>query len=172
MATPKVLPPQSPLTEVAYRHGAAWQDRLRGSVEIDETYVGGSERGVRGRGTNRKFIIAIAIECFVSKGFGCVREDHVDDVSGASLASLSMLRWNQARRHAFGRTRHPFAISGLGGPSQMIEFVFSASPETKRRESRECDLLRAVGDRHDLAVCAFIHPVDLCPIYAAAVPRF
>ena len=56
---------------------------------------------------------------------------------------------------ALGRTRHPFAVSGLEGPSQKIEFVFSASPETIRREPREGDLLRSVGNRQDLAVCAF-----------------
>jgi hypothetical protein len=43
----------------------------------------------------------------------------------------------------------------LKGPSQKIEFVFSASPETIRREPREFDLLRSVGDLQDLAVCAF-----------------
>ena len=33
------------------------------------------------------------------------------------------------------------------GPSQKIECVFSASPETIRRESREFDLRRSVGNR-------------------------
>jgi hypothetical protein len=33
------------------------------------------------------------------------------------------------------RTGHPFAVSGLGRPSQMIEYVFAASPETTRREA-------------------------------------
>src|SRR5271154_4324865 len=56
---------------------------------------------------------------------------------------------------ALGRTRHPFAVSGLEGPSPKIEFVFSTSPETIRREPRECDLLRSVGNMQDLAVCAF-----------------
>jgi hypothetical protein len=56
---------------------------------------------------------------------------------------------------ALGRTRHPFAVSGLEGPSPKIEFVFSASPETIRREPREGDLLRSVGNMQDLAVCAF-----------------
>jgi hypothetical protein len=56
---------------------------------------------------------------------------------------------------ALGRTRHPFAVSGSEGPSPKIEFVFSASPETIRREPRECDLLRSVGNMQDLAVCAF-----------------
>jgi hypothetical protein len=56
---------------------------------------------------------------------------------------------------ALGRTRHPFAVSGSVEPSQKIEFVFSASPETIRREPREDYLLRSVGYRQDLAVCAF-----------------
>ena len=61
------------------------RDRLHGSVEVDETYVGGIEHGVRGRGTDRKFIVAIAIEVLSPKGFGRVRLNRVDDVSGASL---------------------------------------------------------------------------------------
>jgi hypothetical protein len=56
---------------------------------------------------------------------------------------------------ALGRTRHPFAVSGLEGPSQKIELVFSASPETIRREPQEGDLLRSVGNMQDLPVCAF-----------------
>ena len=56
---------------------------------------------------------------------------------------------------ALGRTRHPFAVSGSEEPSPKIECVFSASPETIRREPREGDLLRSVGNLQDLAVCAF-----------------
>jgi hypothetical protein len=40
------------------------------------------------------------------------------------------------RGSCFRRTGHPFAASG-GEPSQMIEFVFAASPETIRREPQE-----------------------------------
>src|SRR5262249_59814371 len=36
-----------------------------------------------------------------------------------------------------------------GGPSQKIEFVFAASPETIRREPREFDLLCSVGNLRD-----------------------
>jgi len=35
------------------------------------------------------------------------------------------------------RTGHPLAVSGSREPSQMIEFVFSASPETIRNEPPE-----------------------------------
>jgi transposase-like protein len=61
------------------------RDRLHGSVEVDENYVGGSEHGVRGRGTETKFIVVIVIEVFSPKGFGRVRMQRVDDVSGDSL---------------------------------------------------------------------------------------
>src|SRR5438445_1117840 len=45
------------------------------------------------------------------------------------------------------RTGHPFTVSGPCVPSQKIECVFSASPETIRREPREFDLRRSVGNR-------------------------
>jgi hypothetical protein len=70
---------------------------------------------------------------------------------------------------ALGRTRHPFAVSGLEWPSQKIEFVFSASPETIRREPRECDLLRSVGNMQDLAVCAFLFILFISAVFYAAV---
>ena len=36
------------------------RDRLNGCVEVDETYVGGEEEGVRGRQTEDKAIVAVA----------------------------------------------------------------------------------------------------------------
>jgi hypothetical protein len=56
------------------------------------------------------------------------------------------------------RTGHPFAVSGPKGPSQKIESVFSASPETVRREPREFDLRRSLGQVQDLAVCVLCDP--------------
>ena len=61
------------------------RDRLRGSVEVDQTYVGGMEHGVRGRGAETKFIVVIVIEVLSPKGFGRVRMQRVEDVSGVSL---------------------------------------------------------------------------------------
>ena len=72
---------------------------------------------------------------------------------------------------ALGRTRHPFAVSGSEEPSQKIEFVFSASPETIRREPRDGELLRSVGKMQDLAVCAFFILFLSAVAYAAAVLR-
>lgn len=60
------------------------RDRLSGEVEVDETYVGGAETGVRGRQTVRKSIVAIAVE-IRGQGSGRVRMRRVEDVSGESL---------------------------------------------------------------------------------------
>ena len=64
------------------------RDKLSGLVEIDETYVGGEEEGVRGRKTETKSIVAIAIEVHSPKGFGRVRLRQVPDVTGPSLVSF------------------------------------------------------------------------------------
>lgn len=62
------------------------RERLHGSVEVDETYVGGAEKGGnRGRGTEKKEIVVIAIEVFSPKGFGRIRMRRIPDVSGESL---------------------------------------------------------------------------------------
>jgi transposase-like protein len=61
------------------------RDRLSGHVEVDETYVGGKEEGTHGRRTERKAIIAIAVELHFPKGFGRIRMRRVADVSAASL---------------------------------------------------------------------------------------
>ena len=68
------------------------RERLRGRVEVDETYVGGPGRG-RGRdaqmrrwGNNTaKVIVAIAVEVHEPKGFGRVRLRRVSAATGASL---------------------------------------------------------------------------------------
>ncbi len=62
------------------------RDRLGGRIEVDETYVGGSDRGgKRGRGSASKEIVVIAVEVHSPKGFGRVRMRRIPDVSGDSL---------------------------------------------------------------------------------------
>lgn len=58
---------------------------LSGTVEVDETLVGGLKRGGKpGRGTS-KSVVVIAVEVLDPKGFGRVRTRHVPDASGNSL---------------------------------------------------------------------------------------
>ena len=61
------------------------RDLLGGVVEVDETYVGGEEKGVQGRFTAEKAIVAIALEIKQPRGYGRVRLRRIPDVSAASL---------------------------------------------------------------------------------------
>ena len=63
------------------------RDRLQGRVEIDESYVGGEEAGVRGRETERKSIVVIAVELKRRKT-AHVRLRLVRDVSAETLTPV------------------------------------------------------------------------------------
>src|SRR5664279_1812636 len=63
------------------------RDALSGVVEVDETYVGGPEEGVRGRQTETKAIVVVAAE-ESGRGVGRIRLRRVVDVSGDSLISF------------------------------------------------------------------------------------
>lgn len=60
------------------------RDRLAGEVEVDETYVGGQEEGMRGRQIERKALIAIAAQVDGSKT-GRIRLRRIPDASSARL---------------------------------------------------------------------------------------
>lgn len=63
----------------------AEREQLSGEVEVDETMVGGVEKGgKRGRGTS-KCIVVIAVEIRQPKGFGRIRMLHIPDASGVNL---------------------------------------------------------------------------------------
>lgn len=57
------------------------RERFTGSVEVDESYVGGHEDWARGRQTETKARVAIAVEVLDPKGFGRIRLQHIPDVS-------------------------------------------------------------------------------------------
>src|SRR3990170_762053 len=63
------------------------RDRLAGRVEVDESYLGGLEEGVRGRQTQKKALIAVAAE-EDGKGIGRIRMRHIPDVSADSLEAF------------------------------------------------------------------------------------
>jgi transposase-like protein len=61
------------------------REYLSGTVEVDETLVGGVEHGgKRGRGT-AKSVVVIAVEVLEPRGFGRVRMRHVPDASADNL---------------------------------------------------------------------------------------
>ena len=63
------------------------RDRLKGAVEVDETYVGGPEAGFRGRQTEEKSIVAVAAE-EDGDGIGRIRLGRIPDLSATSLSSF------------------------------------------------------------------------------------
>ena len=60
------------------------RDRLQGRVEVQETFVGGEEDGVRGRRRGDKSLIVIAVEV-EGKRIGRIRLRSIPDASAASL---------------------------------------------------------------------------------------
>lgn len=63
----------------------AERKQLSGTIEVDETFIGGVKQGgKRGRGAV-KSIVAIAVEVMEPSGFGRVRMRHIPDASSSSL---------------------------------------------------------------------------------------
>jgi len=60
------------------------RDRLSGTVEVDETYLGGLEEGVRGRQTESKALIVVAAQ-EDGRGIGRIRMRRVPGASAESL---------------------------------------------------------------------------------------
>jgi len=63
------------------------RDRLHGRVEVDETYIGGLEEGVRGRQTETKALVAVACE-EEGRAIGRIRLRRIRDASAASLEAF------------------------------------------------------------------------------------
>lgn len=61
------------------------RDLLSGTVEVDETLVGGSQSGKRGRGAEGKELVLVAVEDQGKKGMGRIRLKHISDASGKTL---------------------------------------------------------------------------------------
>ena len=107
------------------------RERLSGRVEADETYVGGEEPGARGRQTDKKAIVAIAVEVRDPRGFGRARLRCVPDVSAASLVPFvcdvvepgavvltdGWGAYNALGEH--GYTREKTVISASGDPAHV-----------------------------------------------------
>jgi transposase-like protein len=63
------------------------RDRLTGRIEVDETFVGGQEEGVRGRQTETKALVVIAAQ-EDGAGMGRIRMRRIADASAESLESF------------------------------------------------------------------------------------
>jgi transposase-like protein len=63
------------------------RDRLTGTVEVDDAYIGGIEEGVRGRQTEKKALIAVAAE-EDGEGIGRIRMRRIPDATADSLQTF------------------------------------------------------------------------------------
>ncbi len=65
------------------------RERLHGEVEVDETYIGGEEPGLRGgRQKGKKVLIGVAVERENPRGFGRCRMAPIPDASAETLRSF------------------------------------------------------------------------------------
>ena len=64
------------------------RDRLAGTVEIDETYFGGTKPGKRGRGAAGKTLVVVAVEMLSPKGFGRCRLRVIPNVEAPTLRTF------------------------------------------------------------------------------------
>lgn len=65
------------------------RDRLVGTVEMDETYVGGEKPGKRGRGALGKVLVAVAVQDKGEEGIGRIRLAVVPDASQVTLSGFA-----------------------------------------------------------------------------------
>jgi transposase-like protein len=65
------------------------RERLSGIVEVDETFIGGEEPGLRGgRASGKKSLVGVAVELKEPKGYGRCRMAPLADASAASLRAF------------------------------------------------------------------------------------
>lgn len=107
------------------------REQLSGTVEVDETLVGGVDhKGKRGRGAD-KAIVVIAVELKEPKGFGRIRMRSIPDASGETLVPFicdsvktgSVIRtdgwsgYNQLKQKGY---RHqPVVLSSISDPAHV-----------------------------------------------------
>jgi len=65
------------------------RERLSGFVEVDETFLGGPEPGVRGRGAQGKVMVEVAVEQD-GRGLGRCRLQVIPDVAGPTLRAFML----------------------------------------------------------------------------------
>jgi len=112
------------------------RDRLSGVVEVDETYFGGEEPGLRGgRAKGKKSLVAIAVERREPKGFGRCRMAILAD---ASTDSLQAFLTDHVQKGSTGRHRRVAALP-QGDRRSLHPRNATSCPDRKRPSScREC----------------------------------
>jgi transposase-like protein len=125
------------------------RDRLAGTVEVDETYIGGEEPGLRGgREHGKKILTGIAVEVRPPRGIGRCRmapladgsadslhgfvTDHVEP--GATVITDGWSGYLGLGKHGYVHDRRSQRAARLGGedPSQLLPAVHRVASLAKR----------------------------------------
>jgi len=91
------------------------RDLLSGTVEVDETFIGGEEPGLRGgRARGRKSLVGIAVEIMEPKGMGRCRMAILQDASAATLRPFITGRVEPGARIITDAWQGYHGLDGLG----------------------------------------------------------
>jgi len=120
------------------------RERLSGTVEVDETYIGGEEPGLRvGRAKGKKSLVGIAVERIGSRGFGRCRMARLADASAGSLraflvdsveegATVISDGWQPYRQATAGLYSHERYVASGHRASELLPGVHRIAALTKR----------------------------------------
>jgi transposase-like protein len=121
------------------------RDRLTGRVDVDETYVGGVHPGRRGRQTETKALVGVAVEIEDGRRLGRIRLRRLLDASGPSLMAFVQEAiepgshvhtdgwpgYEPLRRHGY-RHRVTWLHGQAKAPSQLMPHVHQVVSLLKR----------------------------------------
>jgi transposase-like protein len=109
---------------------SSYQNKLKGVVEADETYVGGKRKG-QGRGRPSGFTNKQAVFALVKRG-GDVRSFHVERVTGDNLRSIL---WKNAQASSTIMTDNFSSYENLKGQFNQHYTVNHSTGEYSRTEA-------------------------------------
>jgi transposase-like protein len=125
------------------------RERLSGRVEVDETFIGGEEPGLRGgRQKGKKVLVGVAVEVHEPKGYGRCRMQVLSDASaeslhpfviasvepGSTVVTDAWQGYSGIEAHGYRRERHSQRAARLRGddPYGLLPGVHRVSALAKR----------------------------------------